>query len=303
MIESVVNAWTSFWFSPANPFDLGCARLIIVGYFLFFKSTEASMDFAAWNRVYNQFGDQWQPPWLMRKLGISVAPGRHHRLWVIAYRSALFLTTIGLVSQISAAIALVCGIYLKSIRHGIRPHHPIIPIHFCLLAFTIAPSGAAFSMDAYIGIHPLAPADLLFQLSGWGIRLVQVTMALMVFATGFSKIRNSSATFTFWQPGHLSDLLRMHDFPFIIFRPLKSMSGMIHASRPLEFIFAAGTVAVELAYPLVLFFPATQCFLIGSFFGMVLGFRIFIGARFDFIVVSILAAHIPWSELLRGQLN
>lgn len=294
-MDRFIDFWNYFWFEGGGSLELAIARILIVGYFLFVKLPENGLDLRAWRKAYHIFHPVWQKPWLGRKLDWTPGGNPQFLLLLRIYKAALLFTVIGFLTQVSAFVAFLLGLYLMSIRHGIRTHHTVIPIHFCLLAFWVAPSGDALSVDilwkSYLGVQASGDEALYT----WAVRLIQVVFAMVVFATGYAKIKHWRTGFFFWQKGHLSDLLRLHDYPFFFVRPLLSLSKPLKASRFLEFVAAFGTVIVELLFPLVLLFPIAKIFFVPAFMAMIVGFRISIGARFDFFNVILIAVFVPWS--------
>lgn len=294
-MQALVEPWIMFWFPAGDAFNLGVARAIIVGYFLLFKLSEKGFDLAAWARAFEIFKDMWQRPWLVKVLRLNIEPGRAHRLLIWIYKVALVFSAVGFFSRTSCLVAFGLGIYLLALRHGIRTHHTVIPIHFCLLILAIAPSGDAFSIDRLMAGRP--PAQPMPELYGWAMQSMKVVIAFLIFGSGTAKVKYIFAGHNFWERGHLADLLRLHDFPFFFVRPVLSASGLLRKYRFIECPAAIGTVILEFIYPVVLFVPATEYFLVGSFVLMLVGFRFFIGARFDFISVTLLALYVPWREI------
>ena len=300
MLEMFGISWNSFWFTPGSAFDLGVARFFVVGYYLVFKLTERPFDFQAWAKVYRIFSKvyPWQTPWLLKKMNISVEPNKFHSVIIQAYVFALIMTMLGLLTTAACFIALVLGLYLHGLRHGIRNHHTGIPIHFCLLGFLFSQSGKAFSLDSFISGN--FNFDLLHYSAwhGWGLIYIKVVMALVIFATGYAKIKQIPGGHIFWKKGHLADLTRVHDFPFFFVAPIFSMSRFFRKFPNIEVILSLGTVVIEVLYPIVLFFPLTAWFFVPNFVAMLIGFRIFIGARFDFFAAILVGIYVPWSWFL-----
>jgi len=267
---------------------------------MLFKLTERPFDFAGWAKVHRIFSKTypWQTPWLHQKLGISVVPNKFHSALVWTYKISLGFTAIGFLTIPSCTIALILGLYLHGLRHGIRNHHTAIPIHFCLIGFLLSESGAAFSVDSLLGGTPTNDLAIQAAVHGWGISYMKVVMALVIFATGWAKIKQLSNNHIFWKKGHLADLLRVHDFPFFFVAPIFSLSGFLRRFGTIEVALSLGTVVIELLYPLVLVFPKMAWFFVPNFVGMLIGFRVFIGARFDFFAAILVGIYVPWSKLL-----
>jgi hypothetical protein len=242
----------------------------------------------------------WEPPWLLRVVRAPVLLGRIDTLlrWMLV--AGLFCGAIGLFSQLACAVALLSALYLLGMRHGLRVHHTTIAIKFWLLAFAFTPSTDVWSMDAVIARElgsAIAPAPDAY---GWCLQLCRTVLAVAIFATGLAKLRNMSRDAGFCHRGNLSDLLRLHDYPLFFVKPVFSLSRFIGRSPLLERAFAVGVVAAELGFPLALFWPVTAWLFVPAILAMIIGFRLFIGARFDLLAVGVVVFFLPWARLLHG---
>jgi hypothetical protein len=218
--------------------------------------------------------------------------------WMLV--AGLFCGAIGLFSQVACAIALVAAVYLLGMRHGLRVHHTTIPIKLWLLAFAFTPSTDVWSMDAVIARQlgtELAPAPEAY---GWCLQLCRTILAAVIFATGVAKVRNMSRNAGFCHRGNLADLLRLHDYPLVFVKPRFSLSRLVRRFPWLERASAAGVVVAELGFPIALFWPVTVWFFVPAILAMIIGFRLFIGARFDLLAVGVVVLFLPWARLLHG---
>lgn len=207
---------------------------------------------------------------------------------------------IGLFSQVACAIALVSALYLLGMRHGLRVHHTTIALKLWLLAFAFTPSTDVWSMDAVIARQlgtAIAPAPDAY---GWCLQLCRTVLAVVIFATGVAKVRNMSRAAGFCHRGNLADLLRLHDYPLVFVKPPFSMSRWVQRFPWLERMFTVGVVVAELGFPITLFWPVTAWLFVPAILGMIIGFRLFIGARFDLLAVGVIVFFLPWGRLLHG---
>jgi hypothetical protein len=218
--------------------------------------------------------------------------------WLLV--SGLLCGAIGLVSQVACAIALISALYLLGLRHGLRTHHTTIALKFWLLAFALTPATDVWSMDAVIARQlgtEIAPAPEAY---GWCLALCRTVLAVMIFATGVAKLRNMSRTAGFCHRGNLSDLLRLHDYPLVFVKPLFSVSRVVGRFPWLERAFTVGVISAELGFPIALFWPVTAWLFVPAILAMIIGFRLFIGARFDLMGAGVVVLFLPWGRLLHG---
>lgn len=242
----------------------------------------------------------WQPPWLLRALRVPVLPGRVETVLRWALVAGLGCGAIGLLSQVACAVALISALYLLGMRHGLRVHHTTIAIKLWLLAFAFTPATDVWSMDAVIARQlgaAVAPAPEAY---GWCLQLCRTILALVIFATGVSKVRNMSRAAGFCHRGNLSDLLRLHDYPLVFVKPVLSVSRFVARFPWLERAFAVGVVGAELGFPIALFWPVTAWLFVPAILAMIIGFRLFIGARFDLLAVGVVVFFLPWERLIHG---
>lgn len=261
------------------------------------KLRDRAYDFRAWHGARTHLAAHWQRPWLLRALRVpslgSKAEAVLHRLLV----AGLLCGAVGLFSQVACAVALVSAAYLMGMRHGLRSHHTTIALKFWLLAFALTPATDVWSMDAWIAARTGGEIVAAPEAYGWCLQFCKTVLAVMIFATGLAKLRNMSASAGFCHRGNLSDLLRLHDYPYVFVPPVLSMSGVLRRFPLLERVFAVGVFVAELGFPIVLFWPAAGWFFVPAILGMIVGFRLFIGARFDLLAVGVLVFFIPWVRL------
>jgi hypothetical protein len=237
---------------------------------------------------------------LLRAARVPRLPGRVETVlrWMLV--ASLLCGAVGLFSQVACAIALISALYVLGMRHGLRVHHTTIALKLWLLAFAFTPSTDVWSIDAVIarqlGTEIAAAPDAY----GWCLQLCRTIVAVVIFATGVAKVRNMSSGAGFCHRGNLSDLLRLHDYPLAFVKPILSVSRWVQRSPWLERALAVGVVVAELGFPITLFWPVTAWFFVPAILTMIIGFRLFIGARFDLLAVGVVVFFLPWERLLHG---
>jgi hypothetical protein len=298
-VQQLARSWDAYWFAPGTGATVALARAAILGYALW-KLRDPAYDFAAWHRARSRLAAHWQPPWLLRVLRVPMLSRRIETIlrWMLV--AGLVCGAIGLVSQIACAVALISALYLLGMRHGLRVHHTTIAIKLWLLAFTFTPSTDVWSIDAVIARQlgaAIAPAPDAY---GWCLQLCRTVLAVVIFATGVAKVRNMSRGAGFCHRGNLADLLRLHDYPLAFVKPVFSVSRIVQRFPWLERVLSVGVAAAELGFPIALFWPVTAWLLVPAFLAMIIGFRLFIGARFDLLAVGVVVFFLPWARLLHG---
>jgi hypothetical protein len=261
------------------------------------KLRDRAYDFAAWRQARTHLAAHWQQPWLLRALRVPQLGARAEKVLHRLLVAGLLCGAIGLFSQISCAVALVAAAYLMGMRHGLRSHHTTIALKFWLLAFALTPATDVWSVDASIAARAGGAIVAAPEAYGWCLQFCRTVLAVMIFATGVAKLRNMSASAGFCHRGNLADLLRLHDYPYVFVPPVFSFSRVLQRFPLLERASAVGVVVVELGFAITLFWPAAAWFFVPALLAMIVGFRLFIGARFDLLAVGVLVFFIPWVRL------
>jgi hypothetical protein len=299
LLHALAHGWDAYWFAPASGATLALARTAILGYALW-KLRDPAYDFAAWQRARTQLAAHWQPPWLLQIARVPMLSARTDAILRRVLVVSLACGAIGLASQLACATALVAALYLLGMRHGLRVHHTTLAIKLWLLAFAFTPATDVWSMDALISRQLGGTIAATPEAYGWCLQLCRTVVAITIFATGVAKLRNMSRDAGFCHRGNLADLLRLHDYPLFFVKPLISISGLVRRYAWLERGFAVGVVGAELGFPITLVWPAAGWLFVPAILGMIAGFRVFIGARFDLLAVGVLVFFLPWSRLIHG---
>ena len=274
------------------------ARIVVIGYFLVFKAFDQSYRPTSWVIARKNFKEIWNRPWLFRLIPISFTNSCSFaaRLGLL-YKVSLLTSTVGFCTNLSCAVSFFLGLYLLGMRHGIRTHHTVILIHFCMFAFTLGPSGEAYSLDNFFGLPTMYTGHTVLSASitTWSIQLIRISVCFFFLCTGVAKLRNSGRTF--FRRGELADLLRIHDFPYTYVAPTFSASRVMRRFRVVELSGAIAVVAFELFFPIVLFVPRSELILIPMALFFLLSMRLFVGARFMMPGIVTAAVWLP-SHLL-----
>ena len=198
------------------------------------------------------------------------------------HRGAILLATIGLFTEVACLVALASGLPLWRMRHGLRLHHTVLPIKFCLIGFALSHAGDFYSLDSLLRSASGDPCTY-----GWGQRYLRVIIILVMFAPGVAKVRHSG--WRWFSPGNLADLMRIHDYPYIFVGPVVSMSKLLRRYPLLGLAITTGVLAIELGILGAVFWtPLRYVFFPAAAAGL-LAFRLFLGARFDLLIVILLA--------------
>ncbi len=233
-----LRAWNAFWFAPISARPLGLFR-IVVGMCMLYQLALLSVDLDYW------FTDQgilqgtdarvlagpWRPsPLQYFQDPVSV------RAFFAATTVVAVLVTIGWRTR---AVSLLLFLMNLSLHHRNIPTNcgPDNLLHLMLFYMMLAPSGAAYSLDARrIAKRREAPAEPL--IVPWAQRLIQLHLCLIYFDTAVLKCNGAT-----WLGGTaLHWVLQNHelgqfDWSWMCQYPVL-ISVMTHASLLTEFLLA-----------------------------------------------------------------
>jgi predicted DCC family thiol-disulfide oxidoreductase YuxK len=282
-----------FWYAPSSAAALGACRVF---FYIAIAALYWRRDFVAWASVSQVF---WQPIPLFRALGLGVLPPTAMVVAVAAWKVFLLASAAGLATRLSTAGAAVLGTYLLGLPHNFgKIHHDDAILVFGLWVLAFARSGDGLSLDSLIRAAR-RPQAALPKPSGeytWPFRMMWLVMSLIFFAAGVSKLRHSGLAWITSNAlaGHL---LRTGD---PISRPAGAAWtdwGMWIAATPwLTKLLGAGTLALELFFPLALFSRTARRIIPAAMFGVQIGISAVMGPNFTRFLASYLF-WVPWKQV------
>ena len=282
--------WSAFFFTPSEPFDLAMCRAFFFGsIFLLYLFA----DFRPWAAVSHVF---WMPISLFAVSGVGVLPPVGIGILQAIWKISLIFVCLGFFTRASAATAAIVGTYLLGLQNsmGKTDHFDAIILFVCAV-FAVAKPTPIWSIDGWLrgrSENPALPTP-----SGeytWPIRAVWMTLALVFFASGFAKIRNSGLAWV--TSANMAVLLVKQHYWASPTDPIVNW-GLWIASHPWVYHFiAALTLALELCYPLVLISSRIRVMIVPSMMAAQVGIFLMMGPWFpQFLLAN--AFWVPWSRV------
>ncbi len=290
------NRWCIYFFSSSDPFDLAIARILFFGGIALLY---VPADFRLWATVSHVF---WMPVSLLAIPGIGILPAATIGILQVIWKISLVFTCIGLLTPISAAIAAIVGVYLLGLQNsmGKTDHFDAIVVFICLV-FAVAKPTPVWSVDgSWRARHrPSSPPPASGEYT-WPIKSVWLLMALIFFASGFSKLRHSGFSWVTSQNMAIM-LVKQHYWASPVNPTLNA--GLWIASQPwLYHSLAAATLALELCYPLALLSPFIRWIVVPSMMLTQIGIFLVMGPSFpQFLLAN--AFWVPWNRLRKKILR
>lgn len=285
--EALGQRWMRFWFYPSSPLNLGLCRALFFGalFILYYD-----VNFARWAESP---ASTWIPVWIFELLHLPLLPAGALAAMHVALLVSLGLACLGLFTRVSTASSLVLGLYLVGLSNnfGKVSHSGALAV-FVIGIMALSRCGDAFSLDRLIWRRGERESD-----SGeytWPVRAVWVLFALIFFGAGSSKLRHSGLEWVF------SDNLAI----LLIHAQLKSDDlllplGFLSEYPWLILLLAAGTIVIEVGYPLVLVSRPARLFWVPGAFFMQVGISLSMDITFkEFFICNLF--WIPWDRVFHG---
>src|SRR6185295_14566854 len=147
VVTRLIARWNAFWFAPGPATTLGVCRLLFFGTLLLWQWPH---DYSPWGAYSTVF---WMPIWLFETLGLpAFTPGVISGIQAV-WKTALFLSAIGLFSGPAMTVAFVLGVYLMGLPHnfGQTQHFDTLVVFTCG-ALALSRAGDACSLDAWMAL-------------------------------------------------------------------------------------------------------------------------------------------------------
>ncbi len=299
--DESASLWRRVWCAPARPVNLGFCRLIFFGWLAAFYF---SVDFS-W--AAGAPASLWKPVWLFQVLHLGVLPENTLDAMQILFRIALVMSCIGLLTRGATAAAFIAGIYLLGLGHNFgKTGHGDAALVWTMGILALSRCGDAWSIDrlirvarrrggggggvAWPGRGPIQRPVISAEYT-WPIRAVWLVLSCVFFGAGVSKLAKSGMDWVF--SDNFSNLLIQHHY---IYHPMTRLGLWIADHPALCMMLAAGTILIELAFPLVLISRIARTVLAPAMFLIQIGIGIMLSVWFTQFIVCYLF-FVPWDRL------
>lgn len=280
--------WNRFWFAPVAADNLGLCRLLF--YALFFR-IYGPRDYTLWADVDHVF---WMPSHLFEILRLQ--PLGHEALLVLSmlWKVAMVTSAIGLFTRLSTATACILAIVFLGMPHSFgKMHHSDALGMLIFVALALAPSGAAWSVDAWWRRRRGRVAPTASGAFHWPVRFVQVMMVTVFFAAGVAKLRVSGLEWIF--SDNIRNTIIWHYYNF---EPPFALGLWLAQFDVVARGLALASVALEVAAPLALIGTRARLLLVPSLYLMQLGFWALMGIAFPPYLFCYYLFWVPWDRLV-----
>ena len=288
LLRIVLAGWNRFFFSPGSAFNLAITRIVVCLTSLWII---LSRDLPATSGFPSVFWTHVSRPSQWRYLLFPGHESLERGLQALAI-IALLLLSVGLWTRLNAVVAAVLLYHLAPLETIYWNPNPYlrgftIPV-LSLVVLSVSPCGDAFSLASSSRKTSKAEA---WEYS-WAVRLVQIEICFIYFFSGYSKLLDVGlawlhpATLRAW-------LLALNQVQETrVFHTL----GPWLAEHPwLCFLMAAGSLLLELSFPLALFNRTIRRILLTSAFAMHIG--IMLAFNITILFLPFFAAFIDWEKI------
>lgn len=288
LFSRAVDGWLAYWFAPQSPFNLAVCRVLFFGaMFLLYLP----QDFSLWASVTDAL---WSPTFLfMLPLLLVGEPALN--IMQIVWKAALLLSCLGLFTRASTVTSFVLGLYLLGLPHNFgKVYHNDALLVFVFGILMASRCGDALSLDRRLGLAQLIVSEE-GEASGeyrWPIRAVWLVFALIFFAAGVAKLRNSGLAWVFSENMSVLLIKQQYDYGALV------NWGVWFAQSPwLYSSLAATTLLLEAGYPLALVSRRARWIFVPGMFLAQVGIRVLMGPWFIQFLISTLF-WVPWNHIL-----
>ena len=277
-----VREWAKdFFFAWSTPTNLGvCRALFCGGLFLCFVGYDPAQ-WAYWP------ADAWKPVWFVELFG-PLPSARTLSIVGIAWKISLGMAALGLYRHISLGVAATLSAYVLGLTGSfVKDNYDIGMPVILLFVFWVARSTDAVSLDAVIARRRRQPLPSPSSEYTWPLALARVLLALAFFTAGMAKVRHSGLDWI------TSDSMRwLLSEQQYTHSPLLDWAAAIAAYPMLCHLLAAGTMALEVSYPLALFVAPLRPWIVIGTIVLQLGIHLFMGINY----LAFLIANIVWVD-------
>jgi len=275
-----VDAWL---FRPGDPRRLAALRIGLGGALTIRLVTGPYLDLA------RQPAALFRPISFMKLLPAMPPPAFVLPVQVLAVAVAA-LATVGLRTRLTLPLAWLLALPLVAMTSSLgKTVHNDVLLLLCLLPLLPSPAGAAWSLDARRGRSAGAVTSWR---SGWPVRTAMVVVAGAYFFSGLAKLLHAGPAWV--TGGNLRWVLYASSDAHA--RP--NLAALFVADRPwLAHLLAAGTLAIELGFPLVLWRPRLAWLLVPAVVALHAG--IWVTMRLDYwpMAATVLIVMTDWVAL------
>jgi hypothetical protein len=282
-----LRAWAArvdrWLFAPGDPRRLAGLRIGLCGVLAMRLAAGPYLDLA------HQPAALFRPISFMKLLPSMPPPAFVLPVQVLAVTAAV-LATVGLVTRVSLPVAWLAAVPLIAMTSSLgKTVHNDVLLLLCLLPLLPSPTGAAWSLDARRRGGGAVTASWRF---GWPVRTAMVVVAGAYFFSGFAKLLHAGPAWV------TSGNLRWVLYASSDAQAHANQVALFVADRPwLAHLLAAGTLAVELCFPLVLWRPRAAWVLVPAVVALHAG--IWAAMRLDYwpMAATVLIVLVDWPAL------
>lgn len=258
-------AWNHFWFAEGNPLHLAMIRVLFFAFLLFVAQKSTIRD---WARLYQHDPAFWRPVSFFRLFPpppTSAAFVRLMKVLVVVWYVAIAWAASGLLFPLGGIAATLMTLYMLGYENQFgKTNHARTLLPVISLILTCAPA------------DPLCFKPL-FQITSpeygyfWPIQLGRVLVSIVWCFAGIAKLRNAGLTWA--TSNNLPALLKLHVMDYYFVPPkFPAFAAWLCRQDLLCRMAAVGTMILELAFPLGLFYVPLGIAFAAVCMGLIVGF-------------------------------
>lgn len=273
----------SYWFEPTSPTDLAVSRVLFYAGLLAFYLSE---DFSGWGSVANEF---WMPIPAFQTFGLRPLSAGGLAVAQVLWRVTLAFSAVGLFTRVNMTAAAVLGFYLLGLPHNFgHVYHFDALLVITMVTLACSRAGDAYSLDAWrAGRTPPAPSGEYT----WPIRAVWLSMSLVFFSAGVSKLRHGGIEWIL--SPNMANILARAVYHVSDADPLTPIGLWIASHHAIAETGAAFALVTELTFVAALVSARARAVVVPAAALLLVAIRVLMGPTFSgFLIANVF--WVPW---------
>lgn len=266
-------AWNQFWFADGDALHLAIIRVTFF-FFLFFVSTKSTI--GQWARLYHQAPEFWRPVSFFKLFPAPPTSARFVRVMdvlVVVWRITILWAATGALFPLGSIAATVMTLFMLGYENQFgKTNHARTLLPLIALILTCAPADPM----CYQPVFEITSSQYGYF---WPIQLGRVQVAIVWFFAGVAKLRHTGLTWA--TSNNLSALLKLHVMDYYFVPPkFPWFARWISRQDMLCRMLALGTLGLELAFPIGLFWEPLGMAFAAMCMMLIVGFALAQGPLF-----------------------
>lgn len=254
--RGALESWESLWFGEASLVRLAVCRIaLMLSAFHAVMTHRFAVLQPARGLEVGYLDRRWQPLYLFGVLGIGPPGELLARTALVVICIAVALGLVGVMTRVACAITAIGTLWWIGVAYSFgQPHHGAVALVLGLAFLPFAPVGKRLSLSSLMRMGSGPPPERA-AFANVPVLFTAITISIGYAAAGISKLVIGGLE---WMNGYtFLAMLHQFDGPWT-----DAFSSGLFEAR----LFSVGLIAIQVGFPLALFFPRTRWILLPGAF-------------------------------------